>query len=110
MFGGSKHATVVAYLALFFAVSGSAWAVTRSRSSPMISGCAAEHGAALRIARKSGRCARGERAVVWNRRGVAGRPGPAGQQGAPGARGPAGPAGPGGPGETSRFFTQQQAD
>jgi len=88
-----NHATVVAYIALFVALGGSAYAVTGT-SSPVIQACYARKTGALRLLR-SGRCAHDERLLSWN------------QEGLPGATGPQGPPGTV---DTSQFFTKSQAD
>jgi Phage Tail Collar Domain len=88
-----NHATVVSYLALFVALGGSAYAVTGSSSS-MIRACYARNTGALRLLR-SGRCARGERLLSWNRNGR------------PGARGPQGPSGTV---DTSQSYTKSESD
>ena len=84
---------MVAYIALFVALGGSAYAVTGT-SSPVIQACYARKTGALRLLR-SGRCAHDERLLSWN------------QEGLPGATGPQGPPGTA---DTSQFFTKSQAD
>jgi hypothetical protein len=103
MFKRPRHATVVAYLALFFAMSGTAWAVTNASSGAtrQITVCVARHGGALRILRAGHQCGKAARRLSWNRQGV---PGP---QGAPGPRGAPGPTGTV---DTSGFYTKQQSD
>jgi hypothetical protein len=100
-----SHATVVAYLALFVALGGSAYAVGSGSSAgaPVIRACYSKRTGALRLL-QAGSCRRGERELAWNqqgRRGATGAPGPAG------ARGPEGPAGSV---ATANFYTKAQSD
>jgi hypothetical protein len=101
-----RHATVVAYLALFFCLSGTAWAVTDSGGArtTIITACVAKQSGAVRIVHAGDRCGRAARKLVWNQRGVTG------PTGAPGTNGPRGPQGPAGAVDTSHFYTKQQAD
>ena len=83
---------VVATLALLVSASGFAVASTLTPSGT-IAACASKRTAVLRLAPRSGRCAPGERAVVWSQRGPAGPGGQGGPVGQAGGLGPAGPAG-----------------
>ncbi|HTX30044.1 MAG TPA: tail fiber protein [Solirubrobacteraceae bacterium] len=65
-----SHGTVVAYVALFIALGGSAYAVS-GRSDAPIHACASKRTGSLRLLRK-GRCRRSELAIAWNRQGPAG--------------------------------------
>lgn len=85
-----SHGTLVAYVALFVALGGSAYAVG-GRPAASIRACASKHTGDLRLLRKA-RCRRGELLVTWNQRG------------------PAGPAGPTGTIDTSQFYTKAQSD
>jgi hypothetical protein len=75
-------------------------------ASGKIKACASKKSGALRLAKK-GKCKRGERKLVWNKKGqtgkrgatgAAGSQGPQGQTGAQGATGPQGEPGPAGAG------------
>jgi hypothetical protein len=81
-----RHSTVVAYLALFAALSTGAYALTTSSGSRPIRACYAKRGGDLRIL-LHGNCRNGEKLVKWNRKGIQGPPGPSGP-----ATGPAGGA------------------
>jgi hypothetical protein len=97
-----RHATVVAYLALFFAVSGTAWAVSDTGdATKVITACVAKQGGTLRIVHTGAGCGHAARKLAWNQTGPAGPPG---------ITGPRGPQGPTGTVDTSRFYTKQQAD
>jgi hypothetical protein len=65
-----NHGTVVAYVALFVALGGSAYAVT-GRSPAPIHACASKRTGQLRLLRR-GRCRRGELPISWNQEGPAG--------------------------------------
>lgn len=85
------HTTIVAYLALFVALGGGAYAVSSKPTTSTISGCYSKRTGALRIA-VHGRCHKGELSVSWNKRG------------------PTGPSGPAGTVNVSSFYTKEQAD
>jgi hypothetical protein len=89
-----RHATVIAYLALFMALGGSAYAIGGKSAGPgaTINACYSKRSGELRLAHGR-RCRPGERAIAWNREGPAGAQGPAGAPGARGAVGPKGAAG-----------------
>jgi hypothetical protein len=105
-----RHSTVVAYLALFIALGGSAYAV--SGGSPgMIRACVSRNG--VFHAPRGGQCARGQQMLVWNQQGLKGPkgdPGTAGAQGQPGSQGAQGITGPTGTVDTSQFYTKTQSD
>jgi hypothetical protein len=79
---------LAAVVVLGLAVGGLAVAAVSSSPS-QIKACASKKTGALRVITK-GKCAKSEKAVAWQKQGVAGR------AGAAGAAGPAGPAGPAG--------------
>lgn len=99
-----SFANVTSLLALVFAMSGGAYAITSIRgSSGVVHGCYQKKKGSLRVVPAGKRCAKSERAIVWNRtgpqgsRGLIGQQGPKGdpgQQGPPGNPGGTGPAGP----------------
>jgi hypothetical protein len=60
----------------------------------VVHGCYQKHNGDLRLVRAGRRCARSERAIVWNQKGQAGATGPRGASGLTGANGSAGPIGP----------------
>jgi Phage Tail Collar Domain/Collagen triple helix repeat (20 copies) len=120
-----SHAAVVAYVALFIALGGSAYAVAGQRkTAAVIRACYSKSTGALRVLR-SGRCGAGEKLLTWNQQGPQGLAGAAGHVGATGSAGPQGAAGPpGGAGprgvtgptgptgtvDTSQFYTKTQSD
>jgi hypothetical protein len=95
-----RHATIVAYLALFIALGGGSYAVVRAPSRDgRISACFNSTTGSLRIVNLGARCPRGQRKLVWNVRGLRGLRGLPGATGPPGAHGAAGaPGAPGAPG------------
>lgn len=94
-------ATVMAFLALVFAMGGFAIAATDSaKKKSTIRACYAKKTGDLRLlAGKKKRCRKGERKITWAKKGPrglvgpAGASGPQGPQGAQGETGPQGPAG-----------------
>jgi acyl dehydratase len=101
-----RHSTVVAYLALFIALGGSAYAVTSSTPTGVLRACVSNQTGAMRLLRQ-GSCKPSERLVTWN---VAGPAGPAGAQGSQGPQGVQGPTGPTGTVETGNFYTKTESD
>jgi hypothetical protein len=89
----------VAYLALFLALAGGAYAI-QGTTPPTIRACYSSRTGALRVLRTA-HCGRGEIFVTWNQRGIAG---PAGAQGPQGLQGPTGTV------DTSNFYTKSQTD
>ncbi|HTR74351.1 MAG TPA: tail fiber protein [Solirubrobacterales bacterium] len=88
-----RHATVVAYLALFLALGGSAYAVDGSQAgSSTVAACYDKKNGDLRIL-TGPRCKPGERPVTWNVEGPQGQAGPEGKSGSQGETGPQGPEG-----------------
>lgn len=102
------HATVIAYVALFVALGGGAYAAT-SNSSTRIHACYSLSTGTLRLS-LSGRCRHRQRAVSWSQEGPTGPAGPQGAQGSQGAQGPQGTQGPTGIVDTSNFYTQKESD
>jgi hypothetical protein len=100
------HSTVAAYLALFVALGGSAYAVTSSKPTGVLKACVSNHTGVMRLLRQ-GSCKPSERMVRWN---IAGPAGPAGPAGAAGAQGSQGPQGPTGTVDTSNFYTKAESD
>jgi hypothetical protein len=90
-------ANVTSVLALVFAMSGGAYAITSGRGpDEVVHGCYQKKRGALRIVPAGRKCAKSERGIAWNQHGVAGPiglAGPAGQTGSPGAAGAPGVAG-----------------
>lgn len=104
---------MIAYLALFLALGGSAYAVGRpAGSSARIDACYDVHSGDLRIP-LGRKCRSGERPIAWN---VQGGPGPQGQAGPQGLAGPQGePGSEGKTGatgtvDTSTFFDKTESD
>ena len=100
-------ATVLAFLALVFAMGGFAIAANEQASTSAkkkVKTCYSKKTGELRVAVKGKRkCRRSEKKLVLNKRGVRGlrgATGAAGPKGATGAQGPAGPQGPAGTGGT----------
>jgi hypothetical protein len=91
-----SHATAIAYLALFVALGGSAYAIGKSSSpsSGVIAACYSKRTGDLRVL-TGDRCRHGEHKLVWN------------QQGVPGPRGVQGPAGTV---DTSNVYTKTESD
>src|SRR4051812_46387478 len=87
---GHGRANVVAYLALFVALGGSAYAATSFIGSDgKIHGCVSKTGQ-LSVLKTGKKCSKGARALSWNQtgpRGLQGVPGTAGQPGTPGQPG-----------------------
>lgn len=81
-----SHATIVAYLALFFALGGSGYAATRLTKSPLKVRCLASKGG------KKVACA--VVSVTAGKNGKSGLQGPKGNTGLPGPKGDTGPPGP----------------
>jgi hypothetical protein len=82
----------IALLALFLALGGTSYAVTdgfSAASSSKFHACVKKKDGAMRLLTK-GRCKRTERAISWNRQGLASLPG---ASGSPGGTGPAGATG-----------------
>lgn len=100
------HSTVAAYLALFVALGGSAYAMTSSTPTGVLRACVANQTGAMRLLRQ-GSCKPSERMVRWN---IAGPAGPAGAAGEQGSQGPQGVQGPTGTADTSNFYTEAESD
>lgn len=82
-----NHGTVVAYLALFVALGGGAFAASALIGSDgRISGCVGKKGA-LRVVKAGGKCKKGEKALKWNQTGGRGLQGLPGTQGLKGDKG-----------------------
>jgi hypothetical protein len=105
---GPKHATIVAYLALFAALGGGAMAATGAfvDSAGKIRGCVTKKGK-LTVLKRGKKCPRKTTQITWNQRGPAGvagqigATGPKGDQGNPGT--PGTPGTPGAPGSARAF-------
>jgi hypothetical protein len=100
----------VAIAALVLAASGVSYAAA-TRSPATISGCVHDKGGGLYVARK---CARHDRRLTWNVRGLAGSRGSTGAAGTPGAVGtpgtPGTPGQPGTPGApATKLFAQVES-
>ena len=104
-----RHSTVAAYLALFVALGGSAYAVTSSKPTGVLRACVSNQTGAMRLLRE-GSCKPSERMVRWNIAGPTGPVGAAGAQGSQGPQGVQGLAGPTGTVETSNFYTKAESD
>jgi len=91
-------ATVMAFLALVFAMGGFAVAANQSAKTKktQIRACYAKKTGELRVVKGKKKCAKGEKRLAWNKRGRRGGVGPAGPPGARGERGQTGPTGPAG--------------
>ncbi len=91
-----SHGTVVAYLALFLAIGGRAYAASGSfvGHNGAINGCVPKGGGALKVFKPGKKCPGGNVPVSFNAKGPEG---PAGPQGLPGKDGAAGLQGPIGP-------------
>jgi hypothetical protein len=65
-----SHATVVAYLALFVALGGGAFALTKGFvwSDGQIHACVTKKNGQLRLVKQGKPCKTGERAIAWNKR------------------------------------------
>jgi len=92
----------MAFLALVFAMGGFAVAANQSATTAAkktkVKACFSKKTGELRVAVKGKRkCRRGEKKLVWNKRGVRGKRGAAGPAGATGQRGATGLTGPQGP-------------
>ena len=97
-----NHATVVAYLALFVALGGGAFAASRGfvSSNGELRGCVDAEGQ-LTVLKAGKSCAKHRTQIAWSVRGPQGATGPPGVTGAQGASGAQGAAGaPGAKGET----------
>jgi acyl dehydratase len=110
-----RHSTVAAYLALFVALGGSAYAMTSSTPTGVLRACVSNQTGAMRLLRE-GSCKPSERMVRWNIAGAVGAvgaAGPAGAAGPQGSQGPQGVQGPTGPTETvdtSNLYTKAESD
>lgn len=107
-----RHSTVAAYLALFVALGGSAYAVTSATPTGVLRACVSNQTGAMRLLRE-GSCKPSERMIRWNVAGPAGPAGSAGAAGAQGSQGPQGvqgPTGPTGTVETSNSYTKAESD
>lgn len=91
-----NHGTVVAYLALFLAIGGGAYAASGSfvGHNGAINGCVPKGGGALKVFKPGKKCPSGNVPVSFNAKGSQG---PVGPQGLPGKEGTAGLQGPIGP-------------
>jgi Collagen triple helix repeat (20 copies) len=87
-----SYANVVATVALFAALGGSAWAATGGlrSSSGVIHGCVSQRSHVLSVITAGRRCGRRSAALSFNAKGVPGAAGAAGPQGQPGPLGPQG--------------------
>jgi hypothetical protein len=94
-------ANVTSVLALVFAMSGAAYAVTSSaQTNGVIHGCYQRRSGTLRLVNADSRCLRSEQPIAWDVRGpqgVQGLRGPQGVQGLQGLQGPKGDKGDTGP-------------
>ncbi len=104
-----RHSTVAAYLALFVALGGSAYAVTSSTPTGVLRACVSNRTGAMRLLRE-GSCKPSEHMVSWNIAGSAGPAGAAGAQGSQGPQGVQGPTGPTGTVETGNSYTKAESD
>lgn len=84
---------IVAWIALFVALSGAGYAAVRSipGRDGVIHSCYRKSNGALRVVTARARCHKGERRLSFNKTGKQGVPGPQGAQGPQGVQGPAGP-------------------
>jgi hypothetical protein len=81
---------VVAYLALFVALGGSAYAATSfTGSDGTIRGCVGKNGA-LTVVKQGKKCGKGTAAIAWNQKGPAGKTGAACLSSDPNCKGPKG--------------------
>ena len=100
-----NHATVVAYLALFVALGGGAYAASSSGGGTGEVHACVDHAGHLTIVKAGKRCGRRASKLAWSVRGPAGPSGPAGTSGAPGAPGQQGQRGAAGePGNGAQSF------
>jgi hypothetical protein len=84
------RANVVAYLALFVALGGSAYAATSfTGSDGKIRGCVGKHGA-LAVVKPGKKCGKGTTPIAWNQSGPAGARGAACLSSDPNCKGPKG--------------------
>jgi hypothetical protein len=83
-----RHA--IAYLALFVALGGSAYAASSFVGSTGTITACVKKGGALHLVKHSKPCGRGQARLTWNQHGV---PGPKGSKGSKGAKGPKGSKG-----------------
>ncbi len=104
-----RHSTVAAYLALFVALGGSAYAMTSSTPTGVLRACVSNQTGAMRLVRE-GSCKPSEHMVRWNIAGPAGPAGAAGAQGSQGPQGVQGPTGPTGTVEASNSYTKAESD
>ena len=103
------HSTVAAYLALFVALGGSAYAVSTSKSTGVLKACVSNETGAMRLLRV-GSCKPSEHMVRWNIAGSAGPAGSVGPAGPTGAQGDQGLQGPTGTVDTENFYTKDESD
>jgi hypothetical protein len=82
----------MATIAVFIAMGGGAYAVTKSSSRKVINACARKRTGELRLA-KGRKCEPGETKLTWNVHGPAGSPGRTGHEGDSGEDGDQGPQG-----------------
>ena len=106
---------VVGVAVAFLAFAGTAYGVTDqfagTAKTKQLRACAPRGGGALHTANARGKCATGERKLVWNAqgpRGLTGATGAAGPKGDPGAKGDTGPAGPKGDTGVTNFTTGEK--
>ena len=101
-----SYANVMSTVAVFAALGGGAYAAVSSIPGPggVIHGCYQKKNGTLRLVPAGKKCAKSEKAIAFNQKGVPGRPGLPGAAGVPGAAGTAGAngeQGPQGPGATT---------
>jgi hypothetical protein len=101
-----RHSTVAAYLALFIALGGSAYAMTSSTPTGVLRACVSNQTGAMRLLRE-GSCKPSEHMVRWN---IAGPAGAAGAQGSQGPQGVQGPAGSTETVDTSDVYSKAESD
>jgi hypothetical protein len=92
---GYARTHVIAFVALFVALGGGAYAASGLVSGGTITGCAKSHGGPLTIVRAGHKCPRHQVALTFDERGPAGKTGGAGPPGPRGATGPTGTEGTG---------------
>lgn len=104
-----SYANVMATVALFAALGGSAWAATGGlkSSNGVIHGCVSKRSHVLSVVTGRRQCGRGSTALPFNAKGVQGAAGVAGPHGQPGPQGPRGvPGKNGADGATGRAGQQ----
>ena len=82
-----SYANLMATIAVFIALGGSAFALTSTSGGGILNACAKKKTGALRVLRTGKRCKKAERRITLIARSTPGAPGPAGQQGPQGAAG-----------------------